>query len=143
MEVEWLILADAAQVVGEKLFLMGGGWDKLLINTTLPVQQPIAVAVAFRVPWNETNRPATAEIEFQTEDGQVVAKVAGQLETSRPAGTPAGQPQRVQLAVNATLQIERMGTYVIIARVEGADERRTVFNVVPGPLWALSQQGAA
>jgi len=39
MEVEWLILADAAQVVGNKLYLMGGGWDKLTINNVFPADQ--------------------------------------------------------------------------------------------------------
>ena len=27
MEIEWLILADSAQIVGNKLYLLGGGWD--------------------------------------------------------------------------------------------------------------------
>ena len=29
MDVEWLILADAAQVNGNKLYLLEGGWDRL------------------------------------------------------------------------------------------------------------------
>ena len=33
MEVEWLILADSAQVIGNKLYLLGGGWDQLAVNT--------------------------------------------------------------------------------------------------------------
>src|SRR5688500_1930861 len=42
MEVEWLILADSAQVIGGKLFLLGGGWDVLTVNTSFPWQQRCA-----------------------------------------------------------------------------------------------------
>ena len=34
MEVDWLILADSAQVTGGKLYMLGGGWDRL----TVPVR---------------------------------------------------------------------------------------------------------
>ncbi len=37
MDVEWLILADAAQVNGNKLYLLEGGWDRLTITRPLPL----------------------------------------------------------------------------------------------------------
>ena len=44
MEIEWLILADAAQVTGNKLYLLGGGWDRLNVNRDFPVNQHCAIA---------------------------------------------------------------------------------------------------
>ena len=61
MEIEWLILAEAAQVVGQKLYLLGGGWDRLSIAKT-PMYYNMAVAASFKVPWNETNVKHSFEI---------------------------------------------------------------------------------
>ena len=68
MEVEWLILADSAQVLGNKLYLLGGGWDLLTVNREFPVDQRCAVALSVRVPWNETNQKHTFELEVAGEE---------------------------------------------------------------------------
>jgi hypothetical protein len=145
VEVEWLILGDSAQVVGNKLYLMGGGWDRLTVNTEFPVDQRCAVALSMRVPWNETNQKHTFEIEVATEDPTTeapksLAKAGGQFEVGRPPGIPQGQDQRIQLAIDINLRIDAPGIYEIIARVEGQEMRRTHFNVVPGPNLAISAQ---
>ena len=134
MRVEWLILADHAEIIGGKLYLMGGGWDVLTVNTGFPLTRPVGLAAAFSVPWNETNERRNVEIDIQTEDGQSVGKVSGQFEVGRPAGIKAGQDQRLQLAANVPLNLPAPGTYVIVARIEGQDETRVPFNVLEGPL---------
>lgn len=134
MRVEWLILADHAEIIGGKLYLMGGGWDVLTVNTGFPLTRPVGLAAAFSVPWNETNERRNVEIDIQTEDGQSVGKVSGQFEVGRPAGIKAGQDQRLQLAANVPLNLAGPGTYVIVARIEGQDETRVPFNVLEGPL---------
>jgi Family of unknown function (DUF6941) len=140
MEVEWLILADWAQVIGNKLYVQGGGWDKLTVNSGFPTNHAIGIGASFRVPWNETNQLATAEIEVLTDDGASVAKIEGQFKVGRPADHPPGQEQRTQIAANITLKLERAGTYAVVARLEGQEQGRTHFNVVPGPLLAMKQQ---
>jgi len=134
VRVEWLILADHAEIIGGKLYLMGGGWDVLTVNTGFPLTRPVGLAAAFSVPWNETNERRNVEIDIQTEDGQSVGKVSGQFEVGRPAGIKAGQDQRLQLAANVPLNLPAPGTYVIVARIEGQDETRVPFNVLEGPL---------
>lgn len=131
--VEWLILADAAQVVSNKLYLLGGGWDVLTINRPLPLTHPVAIALSIRVPWNETNQKHDVEVEIGTEDGKTLATIGAQLEVGRPPGIRPGQDQRAQLAVNVGLQIERPGIYVIIGRIAKQELARTYFNVVLGP----------
>jgi hypothetical protein len=132
MDVEWLILADAAQVVSGKLYLLGGGWDVLTVNAPFPVQQKLTIAAAFRVPWNETNQPHPFQIEIVDEDGHALLTGGGQVEVGRPPGLPFGTEQRSQLALDAVVTFQRPGTYVAVARV-GEQERRTTFRVVPGP----------
>lgn len=131
MEVEWLILADATQVVDNKLYLQGGGWDRLHINT-FPRQQSMGIALAMRVPWNETNEQHTFEIEIVTEDGDTVHKLGGTFEVGRAPGIPNGQDQRVQVAVNAIMNFIEAGTFNVLARIDGGPARKLVFNVVSG-----------
>ncbi len=134
MRVEWLILADYAEIIGGKLYLTGGGWDVLTVNTGFPLTRPMGLAAAFSVVWNETNQRHNVEIDIQTDDGKSVGKVAAQFEVGRPAGIKAGQDQRFQLAANVPLNLSGPGTYVVVARVEGQEEGRVAFNVVEGPM---------
>jgi hypothetical protein len=129
--------------VGNKLYLMGGGWDALTVNSQFPVKHRCAVAASFKVPWNETNQRHNVEIEIATQDGDTLAKAGGQFEVGRPAGIPAGQNQRWQLALNLDMGFEQPGTFVIIARAEGQEMARSHFNVVPGPMLQMQQQKGA
>jgi hypothetical protein len=139
MEVEWLILADAAQVVGAKLYLLGGGWDRLTVNRAFPVDQRCALALSIIVPWNETNQKHSFEVEIvsedtTTEEPKSLVKAGGQFEVGRPPGIRQGQEQRFQLAMDMTLRIETAGTKTVIARIEGQEKRRLEFTVIPGPM---------
>jgi hypothetical protein len=140
VQVEWLILADYVEIIGGKLYLMGGGWDVLTVNTAFPHARPVGLAAAFSVPWNETNQRHNVEIEMLSDDGQTVGKVGAQFEVGRPAGIRAGQGQRFQLAANVQLNLPGPGTYVIVARIEGQEEARVPFNVITGPLLQARQE---
>ena len=130
MEVEWLILADAAQVVGGKLYLLGGGWETLMVASGFPTQQNASVAASFRVPWSETNQRHYIQIEIVDESGSEVLQLQAQVEVGRPAGTPSGCDQRAQVAINGLVPIKRPGTYAVIARVEGVEQKRVEFRVI-------------
>ncbi len=141
MQVEWLILADAAQVVGGKLYLLGGGWDQIIVNKAFPIDQRMALALGINVPWNETNQKHNLEIEIvsedvATEETKSLMKMGGQFEIGRPAGIRQGQEQRFQMAMDMTIKIATAGTKTVIARIEGQEVKRVVFNVAPGPMVA-------
>lgn len=130
MDVEWLILADGAQVVGGKLYLLGGGWS-ILSAASFPMQQRCALATALEVPWSETNQAHAVQIEVITEDGGSLATVDGRFEVGRPPGAPPGQPQRVQFAAELLLTFEHPGDFAVVARVNGHESRRVEFSVIP------------
>jgi hypothetical protein len=133
MDIEWLILADAAQVVGNKLYLLGGGWDTLTVNTGFPVRQRVTLAASFRVPWTETNMKHAARIQVLTEDHQEVANAHIQIEVGRPVGLQAGTSQRYQVPLELNLELKTAGTFVIVAHVGEVEAARTSFRVVAGP----------
>jgi hypothetical protein len=134
MDVEWLILADSAQVIGGKLYLLGGGWDNLTVTKPFPIDQRFAIAAAIKVVWNETNQRHTFEVEIISEDKVTEApkslmKAGGQFELGRPPGILPGQEQRFQFALEGALKIENPGTKTIIMRIEGQEMRRLSFYV--------------
>ena len=140
MDVEWLILADAAQVTGGKLYLLGGGWNQLTANK-FPHPQSMSIALSIAVPWTRTNEKHSFEIEIASADGETIKKLPGQFEVGRPAGLPPGQDQRAQFAVNINWTIDRPGGYVVIARLDGEEGRRFPFSVLAGPMASIQRRG--
>jgi hypothetical protein len=133
MDIDFLILADAAQVAEGKLYLMGGGWDRLAVNT-LPTAQSVGVAVGIVVPWGDTNAPHQLTLTVEDEDGgAVLPPVEVRIEVGRPPGLPAGADQRVMVAFNAQLALSRLGDYAVTAALGDGIQRRLRFGVVAGP----------
>ena len=133
VDVDFLILADWAEIIQGKLYLQGGGWHTMTA-TSFPHTRSVAVAAGLRVPWAATNQRYNVSITVKDEDAQTVAMRAdAQLETGRPAGFPAGSDQLVQLALNGVVKFDQPGSYVISAEVDGEIRKRRVFRVVTAP----------
>ena len=133
MEIEWLILADAAETVAGKLYMIGGGWDRLIIHQSFPHRQKVAIAVAIRVPWSMTNEKHTLRLVVITTDGQELGGIDAQFEAGRPAGGAVGQPQRAQFAANFDLEFRGPGSYAVSGSIDGTRVRDYPFTVAAGP----------
>ena len=133
MAIEWLILADAAEVNGGKLYLLGGGFDRINIASPLPQRRRMALAVSISVPWASTNERHRLTLDFTDEDGNRQANVEGEFEVGRPPGAKAGQMQRIQLALQADLEIKKFGANVVVGSIDGVESRRVHYNVQPTP----------
>jgi len=118
LSIEYLLLCDAAQVVGAKLYIMGGGWDRLQL-AQYPATLPVAIAVGVRVQWTETNRRHRLLIRGLTSDhDRELFRAEGEFEVGRPPGTPHGMSQLFQVAMNVPLQIPEPGSYTLEASVD-------------------------
>ena len=67
-----LMLADWAQALNGKLYIMGGGW-----SITGPDPAPSALAIKLEVPWDETNRQHTIRLALIDDDAQPVIPTGG------------------------------------------------------------------
>jgi hypothetical protein len=126
--VDYLLLADAAQVNQGKLYVMGGGWDRLQFPK-YPASMFVGVALGVRVPWAETNRKHRFRVRAVPSDGgKELLKLEGEFEVGRPPGTPAGMSQLFQVAVQGPLQVPAPGSYLLEGVVDdGAARRVTPF----------------
>ncbi|MGH9322921.1 MAG: DUF6941 family protein [Vicinamibacteria bacterium] len=101
-----MLLADAAQEVGGKLYILGGGWS--IIG---PDPATFAIAVYMQTPWDQANLRRSFRLELLDADGQPVVMsmpngdeqklvIEGQHEAGRPPGLKPGTPLDGAFAVN-------------------------------------------
>jgi len=100
-----MLLADSAQEIAGKLYILGGGWSITMPGT------PSAIAMKFEVPWDQANQRHQILLELVTSDGepvlvstpegeQVPLRIEGVLEVGRPAGLKPGTPIDAAMAMN-------------------------------------------
>jgi hypothetical protein len=126
-----LLLADAAQAVNGKLYVLGGGW-----SLTGPDPSAMALAVKIEVPWDRANLKHRWLLELLDEDGNAVEmpsaaaggavqplRIEGEFEAGRPPGLKPGTPLDVALALNfAPLPLAAGGRYVWRLSIGGFDD---------------------
>ena len=123
-----MLLADSAQAVNGKLYILGGGW-----SVTGPDPIPSAIAIQIEVPWDEANRRHRLELVLLSADGQPVmvptptgdrpVQLGAEFEVGRPAGLKPGTPLGVALAINiGALPLPPDGRYVWRCSIDGRSE---------------------
>jgi uncharacterized protein DUF6941 len=128
--VDFLILADRVEVVQGKLYLMGGAWDRYTLGSPNALAR-FGVAVAVSVPWTRTNEPHRLELRIDDADGQTVTPILPfDFQVGRPPSLPHGAEQRLVWAVNGDWRLSASGPYAVVAALDGADQRRTVFQLL-------------
>jgi len=124
-----LLLADSAQAVDGKLYVLGGGWS--IIG---PEPSPIAIAMKIEVPWDQANRSHLWQLELLDADGNPVSaagpdgegqpiEISGEFEVGRPPGLKPGTPLDLPLAITMSpLPLPPGGRYVWRLSIDGASQ---------------------
>lgn len=133
-----MLLCDAAQEVGGKLYILGGGWS---IHHGTPVT--MALAVRLEVPWDEANSPHACAARLVTEDGHdpVLPTPEGaaaptpigsewNMEVGRPPGVRPGTVLAVPLVVSVPPLPLVPGGYEWQVMIDGAVRGHVGFTVV-------------
>lgn len=133
MEALFFILADAAQVVDGKLYMLGGAWNRLLTDT-LPQNRSCAVAVGLELaPFDVGQRHSLRLVltgggeEDERDLGQ------GEFELGFPANAPVEPPSRFTAAFPLMLKLEREGAFLVSLYVDGSVVAKATFGVVQQP----------
>ena len=132
VEVDFLLLADRAEVLNGKLYMMGGAWDRRNIRDIgAPVALTIVVGVL--VPWNLTNEQHRLRIRIEDDDGTPLPpEVEALVNVGRPANATQGQSFRATAVINNRWSLPRLGTYRVVASIAGQSEKRVAFYAVDG-----------
>jgi Family of unknown function (DUF6941) len=135
-----MMLADAAQAVEGKLYILGGGW-----SVTGPEPSASAIAAYIQVPWDRTNVEHQFRFELIDSDGQPVAAetpegeeepvtIEGAFEVGRPVGVRPGTPIDVPLAINiGPMVLPPGGRFEWRLTIDGetSDDWRLAFSTRP------------
>ena len=120
MEIDYTVLAEHAEVNGNKLYLMGGGWDTMNAPEA-PVTVRLTLAAGVRIEWDETNAPIPLVVRIEDEDGKELFRVDGQMNVGRPPHLLAGSSQLSQMVFALNVPMPAFGGYRV-AIVAGAGE---------------------
>jgi hypothetical protein len=127
MRLDFLILADRAEAVNGKLYMVGGGFDRVGVPT-FPANANFDVALGVLVDYNETNEPHRFELRLENVDNDVVlGPIGGQVEVGRPPGMKPGQSQRVMLVIRGPFPIKTPGEFLWVAVLDGQRQDPTRF----------------
>jgi len=129
-----MLLCDYAEELGGKLYVMGGGWSRIIPNPPINM----ALAIKLSIPWNETNRPHDITVRLvnedhepiQNEEGQDIG-LAGRIEVGRPPGVRPGSNQDAPLALRFQGLPLEPGPYVWELLVDGNMLESATFEVLP------------
>jgi hypothetical protein len=130
LQVDFLILADFAEVIGGKLYLMGGAWDRITVqDPSAPMR--FSVSLGILIPWTATNQNHTLRVTIEDADGaQQGVLLESTFVTGRPPDLPPGATQRIVAAVNSLGSALPPSEYSISASINGETLRRVTFRVV-------------
>ena len=131
-----MLLADSAQAVNGKLYILGGGW-----SIRVPDPIPMAIAMKIEVPWDEANKRHTLKLALIDQDGRPVIvstptgdqplEINADFEVGRPPGVKPGTPLDVPLAINIeAVPLPPDGVYVWRCSIDdrSAEDWRLTFT---------------
>ncbi len=136
MRITSVLLADAAQESGGKLYIIGGGWNIITASHAPPPaisQRAIALVVLLSIGWTEANEPIDFEINLVDADERPVIPepLRGQLTIGRPPQIPKGTDQVMPFVVNFNdLTFEHLGTYAFTFRAGDEELGRVAFHII-------------
>lgn len=135
MRVTAALLADAAQVVGGKLYLMGGAFDTLTARQFPATHRTLSLVIVLEIGPGDRNRDLEVTTTLYDEDGKDLGvKSKGTFRVGAPSTLPAGATSLIPLVtVFGNIQFPEPGGYVFIIEHEGQELSRVPLRVQPPP----------
>jgi uncharacterized protein DUF6941 len=122
MKVEFVMVADAAQVADGKLYVLGGAWN-LYRCAAFPMPVQMGIVISILVDWEETATRHAITITLADDAGvPILPPMQGQLEVGRPDDLHAKSPQRTVVAISTSIQLPRAGRYTVAATAGNSTE---------------------
>lgn len=133
VRAECFIACDAAQVHDGKLFVLGAGWDRLVVPH-FPSEHRFALAIKLAVPAGEAYRPFEMRVDVRDEEGSPPGGLvpATQVEVARPLGYQAHEDLPCLFAFEARITVGRPERLTFTLRIDGDAIARTSLRVVAG-----------
>lgn len=131
--VDFAFLADAVQVVGGKLFALGGGWDQLLVGGLPTRHSSMGIGMRITFPWGWDKSPVDVGVDLQDQDGRSILGsriLQRRLPVKPPSGFAPGAIFGYPIAFTFnSLPFESAGDYSFVIHLDGEPVHRLRFTV--------------
>jgi hypothetical protein len=126
------MLADAAQVQGGKLFVLGGGFDTISARSLPVVHRALSVALVAEVGPDERHRDLEITITLIDEDGnEMGVEAKGKLRVGAPPNLPPGSSSIVPIVSPFyNIRFPEAKGYAFVVTFEEEELARVRFRVV-------------
>lgn len=126
------MLADAAQVQGGKLFVLGGGFDTINARSLPVVHRALSVALVAEVGPEERHRDLEITITLIDEDGnEMGVEAKGKLRVGAPPNLPPGSLSIVPIVSPFNnIRFPEAKGYAFVLTFEEEELARVRFRVV-------------
>jgi hypothetical protein len=131
MKIDYVILADAAQGAGGKIYILGGGWSVFRAPAfPAPVQLGLGIGISHTSKEFGMTYPSSITIADDA-DVPVITPVSGPLQIQpAPTDIPQGVTQhRLPFAAQFGIALPRPGKYSITVRI-GSSVVKTEFDAL-------------
>ncbi|MFQ5948619.1 MAG: hypothetical protein ACE5KX_07155 [Acidimicrobiia bacterium] len=131
MRLTSMLLADAAQVTGGKLHMIGGAFDTVNAHTFPAVHASIAVVLVAEVGPQDRNRDLDVTVRLIDEDGNDIGvESRGKLRVGAPSALPAGAMSLVPMVSQfLNVRFPEPKGYAFVAEHDGEELGRVPFRV--------------
>ena len=127
VEIDFMLLADKAEVLKGKLYMMGGAWDRIQVKH-LEAPVALSIVIGVLVPWNLTNEPHRLQISIKDEDGNQIPPTAqATINVGQPVASTKGQLFRATAVLSNQWALPKTGAYTVVASVSGQHQKQITF----------------
>ena len=144
MKIEYALLADAAQAVGGKIFVLGGGWN-LFRSANFPAPVQLAVAIGLGFTSNEVGIKCPISVVIADDAGvPIIPEVKGQVEAGQTApDMPQTASVKIPVAININLSLPHPGTYGIVVTAGSSTAQLSFEAIFAGQKVQFPPEGTA
>ena len=132
MRLTTAMLADAAQVQGGKLYVLGGGFDTISARSLPVVHRNLTLAMVAEIEPDERHRDLEIAISLVDEDGRSLeVEAKGKLRVGAPPNLPPGATSIVPIVSPFhNVQFPETKGYAFVVSFEDQEIARVRFRVI-------------
>ena len=134
IRAECFMVCDGAHAVEGKLYILGGGWDRLILSN-FGQEQVINLVLKLLIPWMDTNQRLPFKLDIVDENGipALPEPIGGQLEVGRPSGYTADEAIPFMVPIGVKLLFDRPKRLIFTLYVNDAEVASTSLRAIPPP----------
>ncbi|MCA9091135.1 MAG: hypothetical protein KDA90_21135 [Planctomycetaceae bacterium] len=129
IRVETFLLCDVARIQHGKLYIIGGGWERLAVKE-IPTKSEFDIAIRILVPRSMLAKPLELKVSF-TDDAGDIEGDSDTVKMEMPAQTPANVDLlALNYCFHAEMTFGKFGTFGCNMEANGKLVDRIEFHIV-------------